>query len=427
MDDLLDDFVSGRLAFDKLTARLRPLIATAQERAALHAGLQARIDSGRLSVALAQAIHAEATRPLPPSAPSAAPAERRPVDTTVRAAGERITEAMVDSLVGRFRDYRSQPEPEATVTDRALEQGLQNFLSLRIRKEAQRAGRNAASVHSVDTTEPGIGTILRDRFVIDSELGRGGMGIVYRAVDRRRLETGAPQPYVALKVLNADFGTHPDALRALETETRRAQELPHPCIVTVYDFDRDGGRAFIVMELLEGVPLDQVLRRRPDFIGSDLARSVITSIIHALAFAHAHGIVHADLKPANVLLCDDGRTKLLDFGISAALQAGGKESFDTTALAGLTPAYASPQRDEGAPPSPDDDVYALGCMVHLLLTGKHPFGRKSGGQAREEGLRPPRLLMLTAQEEAAVTAALSFTQAARPADAAAFRKMFKAG
>ena len=417
---LLDQFLVGRLSFEKLAARLRPLLASPAERGELKTLLQTLIDERRMSVSLAQAIYGDVVNRTAAAPP--APAVRS-TDTTQRPAGERMNDALVGNLVDRFRSYRDQV-PEPTAPSRALDEGLQSFLSLRLRKEARRAGMGTGGGGLVDTTEPGIGTILRDRFVIDSELGRGGMGIVYRAVDRRRLETGTRQPYVALKLLNADFGAHPDALRALETETRRAQELPHPCIVTVYDFDRDGGRAFIVMELLEGVSLDRAMRQHPDFIGSDLARSVVASITDALAFAHAHGVVHADLKPANVLLCDDGRTKLLDFGISAALQTGESEGFDTASLAAVTPAYASPQRDEGAPTTPADDVYALGCMIYLLMTGKHPFGRKSGGQAKEEGLEPPPLPQCTPGEAAAVRAALAFDLSSRPADAAVFRRMF---
>ncbi|OYY11940.1 MAG: hypothetical protein B7Y70_06400 [Rhizobiales bacterium 35-68-8] len=422
VDDLIDQFLAGRIPFEKLTERLRKLAASVADRTLLKSRLQMQIDGQRLSVSLAQAIYGDVVKRAPAAPP---PPPVRSSDTTQRPAGERMNDALVGHLVDRFLSYRDQAPAEPTAPSRALDEGLQSFLSLRLRKEARRAGMGTGGGGLVDTTEPGIGTILRDRFVIDSELGRGGMGIVYRAVDRRRLDTGARQPYVALKLLNADFGAHPDALRALETETRRAQELPHPCIVTVYDFDRDGGRAFIVMELLEGVSLDRAMRQRPDFIGSDLARSVVASITDALAFAHAHGVVHADLKPANVLLCDDGRTKLLDFGISAALQTGETEGFDTASLAAVTPAYASPQRDEGAPATPADDVYALGCMIHLLMTGKHPFGRKSGGQAQEEGLQPPPLTQCTPGEAAAVRAALAFDLATRPADAAAFRHLFR--
>ncbi|TCT02482.1 serine/threonine-protein kinase [Aquabacter spiritensis] len=425
VDVLLDRFLSGRLTFDALTRDLRAACAVADGASALRVRLQGHIDGRRLALALAEAIYAKAISEVePPTQPHIAAASSS--SAAPRNAEARLEDALVGTLVDRYRTLKGSG-PETTARDRSLDQDLQSFLSLRLRKQAQVGAEGAAGPSRVDLSEPGIGTILRDRFVIDAELGRGGMGIVYKAVDRRRLETGARQPYVALKLLNAEFGAHPDSLRALEAETRRTQELPHPAIVTVYDFDRDGARPYIVMELLEGTSLDRVMRQEPNFIGSPLARSVIRTVIDALAFAHAHGVVHADLKPANVFLCKDGRTKLLDFGISAALQADETGAFDPTTLAAVTPAYATPERESGAAPDSSDDVYALGCMIHILMSGRHPFGRRSGAKAKEQGLTPPSLPMLSAGEEQAVRAALSFDKADRPADAGGFRLAYLSG
>ena len=202
-----------------------------------------------------------------------------------------------------------------------------------------------------------VGTILKNRFVLDREIGRGGMGVVYRAVDRRRLEAMHKQPYVAVKLLTGDIRRSPDALRALEAEARRAQELAHPHIVNTYDFDRDGSHVFIVMELLEGRTLDAVLREKGEGLGFDASRRIVDGICAGLAYAHQRGVVHCDLKPANIFIEDSGGVKVLDFGIATAGWAGG---FDLSSLNAYTVAYASPEALQGEPRDPRDDVYALG-------------------------------------------------------------------
>ncbi len=112
-----------------------------------------------------------------------------------------------------------------------------------------------------DSGPLGPGSVVKDRFVLEEKIGQGGMGTVYKARDRRKEEAQDRNPYVALKVLNEDFKRHPRSLQALQREARKAQALQHPNIVTVYDFDRDGTNVYMVMELLEGEPLDRLIRR----------------------------------------------------------------------------------------------------------------------------------------------------------------------
>jgi serine/threonine protein kinase len=267
--------------------------------------------------------------------------------------------------------------------------------------------------------------MLKDRFILDEEIGRGGMGAVYRAVDRRRLEAAHQQPYVAVKLLSGDVRLHPEAWRALEAEARKAQALAHPNIVTVYDFDRDAGAVFLVMELLHGRSLKALLeQRQPAAYGLDEARPILAGMFEGLAHAHARGVVHADVKPGNVFVTEAGETKLLDFGIATARQPRG---FEPAALGGLTPAYASPEMIEGERRDPRDDVYGLGCVIFQLLAGRHPFDRRPATEAREERLSPTRPPDLPGPAWRALRGALSFTREDRPRDAAEFRDEFFSG
>src|SRR6185312_12459404 len=123
-----------------------------------------------------------------------------------------------------------------------------------------------------DAPTLGAGSVVKDRFVLEEELGRGGMGIVFKARDLRKEEAQDRNPYVALKVLNEEFKRHPESLKALQRESRKAQHLAHPNVVTVYDFDRDGANVFMVMELLEGRSLDRLIRKSEDSgVGNQMA------------------------------------------------------------------------------------------------------------------------------------------------------------
>ena len=235
------------------------------------------------------------------------------------------------------------------------------------------------------------GSVLRERFVLVEELGRGGMGVVYKAFDRSRGD--AKERYVALKILNEDFKRHPLAVRALQREARKAQKLAHPNIATVYDFDRDGGNVYMVMELLSGRSLDQVLREDGQRgIPIVPALSIVRSLAAALSYAHQQGIVHSDFKPSNAFLTRDGKVKVLDFGIARAapnlVERGEKTTFDAGQLGAISPAYASLEMLTGEEPDVRDDVYALACVTYELLTGTHPYRRIDAEKAHDSGLEP---------------------------------------
>ncbi|MDE2049666.1 MAG: protein kinase [Gammaproteobacteria bacterium] len=276
------------------------------------------------------------------------------------------------------------------------------------------AGRTVALV---------VGSIIKERFVLEDELGRGGMGIVFKARDLRMEEAQDRNPFVAVKILNDEFKRHPESLKALQREFRKAQSLAHPNVVTVGDFDRDGGNVFMTMELLEGEPLDQVIKRTQ---GGGLekrhALRITRDICRAMAYAHERGIVHSDFKPANAFLTRDGVVKVFDFGIARAARHGDRASgtvtlFDAGTLGALTPAYASCEMIEGLDPDVRDDVYAIACVAYELLTGRHPFDRKSAEQARTAGMVPARPAGLSRGQWAALRRGLAFRREHRSASA----------
>jgi hypothetical protein len=273
------------------------------------------------------------------------------------------------------------------------------------------------------------GTLLKGRFELTSLAGRGGMGIVWSAVDRRKLEARDPNPQVAVKILNSSASQHPEGFVALQREASKAQTLAHPNIATVFDFDRDGANVFITMELLRGQPLDKTIAAaRNRGIGRAAGLPVIRGIAEGLAYAHRKGIVHSDLKPANIFLGPDGTPKILDFGIARAVPSaqgeGPRDAFDAVSLGAYTEAYATDEMVEGADPAPADDIYALGIIAYELLAGKHPFKGLGMAAARTAGLSAAPIRNLRRREWRTLARALSFERSRRPQDAAEFIRMF---
>ncbi|CAE6769874.1 serine/threonine protein kinase [Paraburkholderia domus] len=280
------------------------------------------------------------------------------------------------------------------------------------------AGAANASAAAGHDQIKGTGDTLNNRFVLEECLGVGGMGTVYKALDLRKLEASDRKPYLAIKVLNLQFRGNPNSLVALQREARKAQVLAHRNIIAVYDFDRDGPIVYLTMEYLTGKPLSQLLRT-PGYKGMPVraALPIVRGMCNALAYAHEHGFVHCDFKPANVFLTTNAEVKVIDFGIARVFQRPEEESdatvFDPGSLGALTPAYASPEMIEHREPDPRDDIYALGCITYELLTGHHPFDRLSATQARNADFKPQRPPNLDAKQWRALRAALSFDRNTR--------------
>jgi len=164
------------------------------------------------------------------------------------------------------------------------------------------------------------GNVLRDRYVLESQLGSGGTAVVYRAVDLRR-DGGAPEGRrVAVKMLRPDSRDRPEAIARMQREFRQTQAVAHPNVIRLHDLDCDRGAWFIVMELLSGGTLRSRLRSMaPSGLPQSEALAIALAIAGALAQAHARGISHGDVKPGNVYLLASGAPRLLDFGVAPEL------------------------------------------------------------------------------------------------------------
>jgi predicted Ser/Thr protein kinase len=205
---------------------------------------------------------------------------------------------------------------------------------------------------------------LAGRYLLGDVIGRGGMGVVYRATDRVLKRT------VAVKVLSpalaAQDSTH--VLR-FEREARAAAALSSPAVVRVFDAGADDDARFIVMEYVPGRSLSAIVRDRGP-LEPHVAASIGADVAAALAAAHARGIVHRDVKPSNVIVTDDGAAKVLDFGLARTLDA---TAVTRTATVLGSAAYMSPEQVEGQPAEARSDIYSLGCLLYEMLTGRPPF------------------------------------------------------
>ena len=278
-----------------------------------------------------------------------------------------------------------------------------------------------------DTSQQGQlvpGAVLNNRFVLEEVIGVGGMSLVFKALDLRKQEAQDETLHVAMKVLGADFKSHPDSFRVLQQEARKAQSLAHPNIVTVYDFDRDGNTIFMTMECLAGETLNKLIASAPMGMPIKKALYFVEGMVQALSYAHKKNIIHSDLKPGNVFYTEDKAVKLLDFGIARAGKkaghADGAAGFDPGAIGALTPAYASCEMLEDQVPDPRDDIYGLACITYELLTGKHPFNKKSAIEARDAKLEPERIKSLTHRQWAGLKRGLQFDRAVRTASVTQF-------
>jgi eukaryotic-like serine/threonine-protein kinase len=200
------------------------------------------------------------------------------------------------------------------------------------------------------------------------KLGHGGMGVVYAAHDTRLGRT------VALKALPPAFTRDRVARQRLAREARAAAGLSHPAIATVYAFEEIEGEVFIASELVRGRTLRMVLASGP-LVADDLVRT-LTSIAEALEAAHQQSIIHRDLKPENVLISNDGRVKVVDFGLARSLTPppGSNQSLTVTGALLGTPGYMAPEQLRGATLDARADVFAFGVMAYECATGAHPFG-----------------------------------------------------
>jgi len=212
------------------------------------------------------------------------------------------------------------------------------------------------------TGDPLVGRSLGP-YLLEDRLGAGGMGTVYRAVHRELCQTRA------IKVLQTGSANDPSFLERFRREARLAAGLRHPNIVTIYDFGEQDGEYYVAMEYLAGRPLNDVLRSSGP-LPPDRAIGMLEQLADALDYAHAQGLVHRDVKPANVMVEPNGHLTLLDFGISRAVDG---TRMTRTGLIMGTIAYMAPELLTTGVDGPSVDQYALGVVAYEMLTGRVPF------------------------------------------------------
>jgi Tol biopolymer transport system component len=223
-----------------------------------------------------------------------------------------------------------------------------------------------------------------------ARIGEGGMGEVYRARDSR-LERD-----VALKVLPPFLAADPDARARFEREARAIAALSHPNILAIHDFGSSEGVDYAVMELLEGETLRARLGSGP--LPSDKAVEICGAVAHGLAAAHERDVIHRDLKPENIFVLQDGRVKILDFGLARRSSSGPATQDSATQLRATEPGtvlgtvgYMSPEQVRGDVADHRSDIFSLGCVLFELLTGRAPFARETAAETMTAVLRedPP--------------------------------------
>jgi serine/threonine-protein kinase len=262
-------------------------------------------------------------------------------------------------------------------------------------------------------------TFAGGRYRVERTLGSGGMATVFLAED---LELDRA---VAVKVLDGALEANGDLGERFRREARTAASLQHPNVVAVYDAGEEDGRLFIVMECVVGEGLDAVLARDGRLDPARVMR-LADQAAAGLGYAHGTGVVHRDVKPANLLLRGDGVLKVTDFGIA---RATGDEATKLTQAGTIlgTAAYLAPEQARGEPAEAPADVFALGVVLYEALTGRVPWPVQGLASLAELGRTPPPPLGslagdVPARLEAAVAHALAYDPADRPSDAEALRR-----
>lgn len=218
---------------------------------------------------------------------------------------------------------------------------------------------------------PQVGDVINEKYELLQELGRGSMGVVFKALHQLL------QTFVAIKFINPELVDNKEARRRFIQEARIGAKVKHPGVISVSDVSANG-HVYIVMEYLEGQSLDDVLAEHDNLLTVDHALDIITQILQALKAVHKEGFVHRDLKPENIFLTKEGKVKIMDFGIAkarrAALSATQQEELTKAGIAIGTPNYMSPEQACGSKSlNHQTDIWSLGIMLYEMLTGHLPF------------------------------------------------------
>ncbi len=215
-----------------------------------------------------------------------------------------------------------------------------------------------------------IGATFAERYLVQSRLGKGGMALVYKALDKNLGRD------VALKVLRTDVAPDPVAAKRLIREARAAAQLHHPNIITMHDVGESAGRVFVVMEVLVGQPMSDLMEQEGS-VPIERALVICEQVASALSVAHAQGIIHRDIKPENLFLIDHGGgpdfVKVLDFSIAKLPTQMVTAALTRAGSVFGTPHYMAPEQVEGKQAGPPTDLYALGAVLYELIMGEPPY------------------------------------------------------
>ncbi|HSO39556.1 MAG TPA: serine/threonine-protein kinase, partial [Labilithrix sp.] len=263
--------------------------------------------------------------------------------------------------------------------------------------------------------DPRIGTTVGGKYLVTEPIGRGGMGVVYRAIHR---DLGEP---VAVKFLHRTLTSDPELRARFHREALALARLRHPGIVALLDVSGEDEEPFMIMELVQGLSLEKVLEDCAGNMALPRIGDIFSPLLEVLAVAHARGIVHRDIKPSNVMLLEGDHVKLLDFGL---VHLPGKDmvKLTETGMVHGTPDYMSPEQCEGYPSGPPTDIYAIGVMLFEAIAGQLPFEgpRAATVMAAHLFLEPPTMAerstgrVVPAPLEALVKRTLSKTATDRP-------------
>ncbi|MCB1041903.1 MAG: protein kinase [Acidobacteria bacterium] len=237
-------------------------------------------------------------------------------------------------------------------------------------KEPTPSTHEADATHTIDELDESMVFDLAEegsfsRYEIIQELGRGGMGIVYKARDRRL------DRMVAFKMLHPEFNKDPKVLLFFKREARAIAQLNHPNIVTLYDVGSEKGCFFMVMEYVEGMTLEKLRTKYPKYVIQNFL-GLLYETATGLKVAHDKGVLHRDLKPSNLMVTKDGRVKIMDFGLAKNISDTNK-----TQQVWGTPMFMAPEVMQGDKATFASDIYSVGVTFYLLLTGQAPFDRDS--------------------------------------------------
>jgi serine/threonine-protein kinase len=294
-----------------------------------------------------------------------------PVDRLVRATeavrvGDLDTELPVESndeigiLARSFRAMLEELKEKA-----ALEKYVASMtISLGSEEETLVAGRTTAGGIAASGNEPEIGTLFAGRYDIQSVLGKGGMGIVYKAHDREL------DDLVAIKTLRSEvLSADPSLLDRFKQEIRLARRITHPNVLRTHDLGESNGIRFLSMEFVKGLTLKHLLESG-DILPTPVGLRIAKQVCAGLAAAHEVGVIHRDIKPQNILIEPTGGLKIMDFGIARLTEDRGMTATGTVIG---TPDYMSPEQARGLPLDFRSDIYSTGVVLYEIFTGSLPF------------------------------------------------------